>query len=60
MIHLAFIYKGTVVKRQSFDLRYTKNTKQMIRDWISYGEIQKPENWERYEITEEPLPDWVG
>ena len=60
MIHLAFIYKGTVVKRQMFDINYTKATKQMIRDWISYGEIQKPENWERYEITEEPLPDWVG
>lgn len=60
MIHLAFIYKGTVVKRQEFDIAYTKNTKQMVRDWIQYGDIKRPENWDRYEITEHPLPDWVG
>ena len=60
MIHLSFVYKGTVVQRNQYDLHYTKNTKQMLRDWIQFGEIKRPENWDRYEITEEPLPDWVG
>lgn len=60
MIHLSFIYKGTVVQRHKFDLPYTKNNKTFVQDWIDYCEIRKPENWDRYEITEEPLPDWVG
>ena len=60
MIHLSFIYKGTVIQRNHFDLHYTQNTKQMIRYWISDEAIKKPENWDRYEITEEQLPDWVG
>ena len=37
MIHVAFIYKGTVVKRQMFDLNYTKATKQNWSMLSGYG-----------------------
>lgn len=58
MIHLSFIYKGTVVQRHELqeDVPFHSN----VGDYIDLLKINIPENWDRIMVTKEKLPDWVG
>jgi hypothetical protein len=48
MIYLNFIYKGDVVNVVT------------IAELVSAGQMGRPENYDRFVITSEPMNGWVG
>ncbi len=57
MIHINYIYKGSVVNTESLYLPYTQRNCSNVRSKIANGQIKQPENQERYMLTEFELDE---
>lgn len=63
MIYVNYVYKNSIVYTATIPLPYTDKNLSCIGEGISCGEIAKPENYERYIVTETEMTDkeklWV-
>ena len=58
-----FVYKNSIIATECIDFPYTRENLAMIAPWLSQGKIIKPENYERYIVTETEMTEkeklWV-
>ena len=53
MVHVEFIYKGSVVDTTQADIPYDLNSLATVHDMIKKGEIKRPENYDRIRVIAE-------
>lgn len=60
MIYLNFIYKGDVVNVVECNVEDTPLIRDTVAELVSAGKMSRPENYDRFVITSEPMTGWVG
>jgi hypothetical protein len=60
MIYLNFIYKGDVVNVVECNVEDTPLIRDVIINLVCSGGMDRPENYDRFVITSEPMNGWVG
>ena len=58
MIFVSWVYKGTVVESHKIEKPYTMRNCQKVREDITAGKINVPDNFDRFTVT--PTENLVG
>jgi len=59
VIHLTWVYKDSPIQKHSFDVPFDTFNCHKVVESIKAGEIPKPENYDKYLLTEEEITGYT-